>query len=630
MKKKILVVDDNQMILKFFANILERAGHQVAVAEDGFSALNMLTSFTPDILFVDIIMPKIGGDTLCKIVRKMHHLDNCYMVVISAAVYEMKLDYSEIGVNACIAKGPFGTMAENILLAVKESDYPGIAGKTKSIGGTNGLYERQIVKELLSRKYHLETILESIDEGILEIFSEKIVNANSAAFSLFGIPEENLLGSHLPDLFSKSVGIKVEKMLQSKTGKPVEIGYSTPVELNGRQVIIKSLPMKGEKSTSILLITDVSERRKLELQLQHAQKMEAIGTIASGVAHNFRNTLAGIMFNSQLIQMDRKDDPALYEIAERINACVQRGSQLVDSLVQFARKQTKKEFHSIDLSAVIFDIYQLIRKSFDKKIVIHMEANKSLPIMGEYLGLSQALMNLCNNAKDAMPEGGELTIKASKEGSKAVVIISDTGSGMDTETIEKCFDPFFTKKEIGEGTGLGLSTTYGIVKSYDGEIHVQSEPNKGSVFTLSFPLASSMEPDKHKNKPGIKLGNGEKVLVVDDEPEFLNATSDLLTALGYRVDIISRPNEALDRYKTWEPDIVLMDRNMPEMDGIACADEIIKYDPDAIIVVLSGYEDFGPNSISDEKKGLIKGYLTKPIDIVELSVLLTRLLKARP
>ena len=630
MKKKILVVDDNQMILKFFANILEREGHQVAVAEDGFSALNMLTSFTPDILFVDIIMPKIGGDTLCKIVRKMHHLDNCYLVVISAAVYEMKLDYSEIGVNACIAKGPFGTMAEHILQAVKESDYPGIAGKTKSIGGTNGLYERQIVKELLSRKYHLETILESIDEGILEIFSEKIVNANSAAFSLFGIPEENLLGSHLPDLFSKSVGIKVEKMLQSKTGKPVEIGYSTPVELNGRQVIIKSLPMKGEKSTSILFITDVSERRKLELQLQHAQKMEAIGTIASGVAHNFRNTLAGIMFNSQLIQMDRKDDPTLYEIAERINACVRRGSQLVDSLVQFARKQTKKEFHSIDLSAVIFDIYQLIRKSFDKKILIHMEANKWLPIMGEYLGLSQALMNLCNNAKDAMPEGGELTIKASKEGSKAVVSISDTGIGMDTETIEKCFDPFFTKKEIGEGTGLGLSTTYGIVKSYDGEIHVQSEPNKGSVFTLSFPLTSSMEPDKHKNKPGIKLGNGEKVLVVDDEPEFLNATSDLLTALGYRVDIISRPNEALDRYKTWEPDIVLMDRNMPEMDGIACADEIIKYDPDAIIVVLSGYEDFGPNSISDEKKGLIKGYLTKPIDIVELSVLLTRLLKARP
>ncbi|MBW1700629.1 MAG: response regulator [Deltaproteobacteria bacterium] len=630
MKKKILVVDDNQMMLKFFANILERAGHQVAVAEDGFSALIKLTSFTPDILFVDLIMPKIGGDMLCKIVRKMHHLDNCYLVVISAAVSEMKLDYSEIGVNACIAKGPFGTMAEHILQAVKESDSPGIAEKPKTIAGTNDLYDRQIVKELLSRKHHLETILESIDEGILEIFSERIVNANSAAVSLFGIPEENLLGSFLPDLFSKSVGLKVEKLLQSKTGKPVEIGYSTPVELNGRQVIIKNLPMKGEESTSILFITDVSERRKLELQLQHAQKMEAIGTIASGVAHNFRNTLAGIMFNSQLIQMDHKDEPTLYEIAERINACVRRGSQLVDSLVQFARKQTKKELHSIDLSAVIFDIYQLTRKSFDKKILIHIEANKPLPIMGEYLGLSQALMNLCNNARDAMPEGGELTIKASKEGSKAVVIISDTGSGMDTETIEKCFDPFFTKKGIGKGTGLGLSTTYGIVKSYDGEIHIQSEPNKGSVFTLSFPLASSMEPDKHKNKPGIKLGNGEKVLVVDDEPEFLNATSDLLTALGYRVDTISRPNEVLDRYKTWEPDIVLMDRNMPEMDGIACADEITKYDPDAIIAVLSGYEEFGPESISDEKRGLIKGYLTKPIDIVELSVLLTRLIKARP
>jgi signal transduction histidine kinase len=217
--------------------------------------------------------------------------------------------------------------------------------------------------------------------------------------------------------------------------------------------------------------------------------MESIGTIASGVAHNFRNTLAGILVNSQVIQTNYKDDAQLLAITARINTSVRRGVHLVEGLMQFARKQIAKEFQRVDFVTVIQETYQLIKESFDRNIAIHIHIPASLPIMGDFTGLNLALMNLCTNARDAMPGGGELRIEAGQEGATAVVTVSDTGEGMDKDTAEKCFDPFFTTKEVGKGTGLGLSTTFGIVKSHDGKIEVASEPNKGSVFRLHFPLA---------------------------------------------------------------------------------------------------------------------------------------------
>jgi signal transduction histidine kinase len=158
--------------------------------------------------------------------------------------------------------------------------------------------------------------------------------------------------------------------------------------------------------------------------------------------------------------------------------------------MQFSRKQIRSEFRKTDLSAVIIETYQIIKESFDKNIDIHIDVPELLPILGDHSGLSTALMNLCTNARDTMPEGGELQIKGIRKGDKAVVTVSDTGNGMDKSTVEKCFDPFFTTKEVGKGTGLGLSTTYGIIKSHEGEIHVNSEPDKGSVFKLIFPLST--------------------------------------------------------------------------------------------------------------------------------------------
>lgn len=632
MGKKILVVDDNRMMVNFMTKTLQKENHDVYTASDGLAALELLTTLTPDIMFIDLVMPNIGGEKLTQIIREMPRLKDCYLVVVSGAVGEMDLDYTRIGANACIAKGPFTDMTKYVLEAVKKSDSPRWENGEKTIMGLDALenvpvYARQMTKELLSRNRHLETILESIAEGILEIHSDRVVYANSAAAYLFGVSQEKLLASYLTDLFAEEVKPRIDILLQSDPGQPHEIGLHNPLMINDRLVIITRVPVRGYSAVHIILITDITRRRQLEMQLQHVQRMDAIGTIASGVAHNFRNTLAGILANTQVIQMGLENDSELIENTKRIDTSVKRGVQLVDGLMQFARKQTSSELSSLNLVDVVKETYQLVRESFDKKIEIEIQVPDSLPVVGDHLGLSQALMNLCTNARDSMPDGGNLKIEARQEGDRAVVIISDSGQGMDKATFEKCFDPFFTTKEVGKGTGLGLSTTYGIIMNHEGGISVDTVPGKGSSFKISLPLKGSTEADKTEEVTEIVQGNGEKIMVVDDEAAILEAMPAILETMGYRAEAAYSGREALEKYKTWQPDVVLMDLNMPEMDGITCIEQLMEIDPKARVVAVTGYEEDALIELMERKQNLISGFLTKPVDIDQLSRVLSQLLK---
>jgi two-component system cell cycle sensor histidine kinase/response regulator CckA len=629
MGKKILLVDDDRVLLKFTGDLLEKEGHEVATAQDGFAALNLLTSFFPDIMFFDLIMPKIDGDKLCHIVRKMPHLKDCYLVILSAAVAELDFDHTEIGADAYIAKGPFDVMGKHVLAAVEASEAPRIEDEPKPIKGLESIYARQLTKELLSRNRHLETILESLAEGILEVFSGKVVYANAAAISMFGMDKGNLLASYPPDLFEGEVRKKLADILKSGARKPFEIGTSNPAELGGRMVTIACIPVIEEPLTTIILITDVTDRKQLELRLQHVQKMEAIGTIAAGVAHNFRNTLTEVLVNTQVIQMKYKDKPDIAEISDRISQSVKRGAGLVDGLLQFSRKQMAKEFYKMDLVAVVKETYRLIRESFEKKIDIQIDVPDTLPILGDAAGLSQALMNLCTNARDSMPNGGLLRITAKEIGSHAELIVSDNGQGMDAKTIEQCFDPFFTTKPIGKGTGLGLSTTYGIVKSHEGMIAIDSKPDQGTTIRITFPLAQTVAAIEKKVKPPteISYGNGETILVVDDEEEILNAMQNLLDGLGYRSATAVSASEALAKFAALKPDVVLMDINMPEMNGVNCAEKIFDLNPDAKIAFITGYEIANLDEFGDRIKTAIKTFLIKPVELAELSTALTRMLQ---
>ncbi|KPK28897.1 MAG: hypothetical protein AMK69_08140 [Nitrospira bacterium SG8_3] len=365
---------------------------------------------------------------------------------------------------------------------------------------------------------------------------------------------------------------------------------------------------------------------KLEQQLFQSQKMEAIGTMAGGVAHNFRNILAVVSMNSELIRMKYRDERALQEIADVISNYSKKGEQLIEGLMHFSRRESKKDYQPLNLDEVIRETYELTSISFDKMINIHLKIPEPLTIMGDHSGISQVLINLCTNAMDAMPQGGELHMEAKEEGGKALVIISDTGEGMDKATQERCFDPFFTTKEVNKGTGLGLSTTYGIVKEHGGDVHVYSELGQGTTFKLTFPLASSDMHIPEESSGKIVRGKGEKVLVVDDEREMCRVMEELLKRLGYKAAYVRSGNSAIQKYKSWRPDVVLLDRNMPEMDGVSCSEQIMDYDPNAKILIISGYDQDGPSGIDGEKKRLIKGYLTKPIEMGRLSEELAQVL----
>jgi CheY-like chemotaxis protein len=239
------------------------------------------------------------------------------------------------------------------------------------------------------------------------------------------------------------------------------------------------------------------------------------------------------------------------------------------------------------------------------------------------------MMNLCINARDAMPEGGKLSIAAVIENGRVEIRVSDTGHGMDRATLEKCFDPFFTTKEVGRGTGLGLSTSYGIIKEHKGDIISFSEVGEGTTFKISLPLAAEdNRVDADRDSIEIIQGRGQRILVVDDEKETLKPMEDILMGIGYRAASVNSGADALAQYDSFKPDVVLMDRSMPGMDGIACTERILDRDPNARVVLISGYDEEGTEGIGPGVRALIAGYLTKPIDIHELSRVLAKIFSA--
>ncbi len=645
MKKKILVVDDNRMILKFLSNLLDGEGHEVKTCEDGLSALSLLTTYQPDIVFVDLIIPKIGGDKLCQIIRTMEHMRNCYLVIISAAVAEMDLDFRQIGVNACIAKGPFGQMGKHVLAAINDSNDPSnmlAEHEILGIASVDGIpvYARRMTKELLGRNRHLETILESMNEGIIEIYTGRVVYANSAAVRLFGVPPENLLSAKPGDLFDETSRSRINALLTrgKDDGPTTAVGLTRPLELNGRQIVIRSFPVKEEADTTILLITDVTDQRDLEYQLQHVRRMDAIGNLAGGIAHNFNNLLMGIQGNVSILIQDKTAGDSGYDELAGIERCIDSGANLTRQLLSFA----KGGRYSLDL----VDLNDIVEKSAGmfartrKEIQVerHLE-EESLMAEVDAAQIELALMDLYVNAWHAMSHGGTLTVATAMvslddtfvkpynlaPGRYLKIDIADTGAGMDEKTIERIFEPFYTTRPMGEGTGLGLASVFGIIKKHQGIITVESKVGTGTTFSIYLPAARILQKPKQRDRlrvissgKALEKGSGT-ILVVDDEEYILNADKAMLNELGYEVLLANGGKEALrvfaenkDRIK-----LLILDLVMPDLGGEIVYDRIKALRPDIRVILSSGY------SIEGQAESILKkgcdGFIQKPYNLNQLA-----------
>lgn len=398
--------------------------------------------------------------------------------------------------------------------------------------------------------------------------------------------------------------------------------FSRMIELNKEKMILS-------------IFSDITERKHLESLLRHAQKMEAVGTLAGGIAHDFNNILQGISGYSQILLLDKDPNDPEYEKMEAIEKMTARGSELTKRLLVYARK-VESNPKPLNLNHEIVQVFKMLERTIPKTIRLELHLAEDLRIVNaDPADLEQVLMNLCVNARDAMPEGGRLIIKTknvrlnaeycgthpgAREGEYALLTVSDTGCGIETELMDHIFEPFFTTKETGKGTGLGLAMVYGIVKAHSGYITARSDPGRGTTFRIYFPALDSDRPERDETREmENRIPSGtETVLVVDDEKIVLHSTGHMLEHFGYSTQLAESGEQAVEIYvnRREEIDLVILDLGMPGMGGEQCMKQLLENDPHAKILVASGY------SFSVMDKGLLDsgaaGFIGKPYQVAAL------------
>jgi len=409
-----------------------------------------------------------------------------------------------------------------------------------------------------------------------------------------------------------------ELQLLAKSGQKITVeAYITLIRDN-----------QGSPKSVLAISTDITEKKRLEAQFLRAQRMESIGTLAGGIAHDLNNILAPILMSIDLLK-STATDPQAGQILDAIGVSARRGADIVRQVLLFARG-TEGQKIEVQPRHIVEDIASIIQDTFPKNIQLEFLIPKDTwTILGDPTQVHQVLLNLCLNARDAMPNGGNLTIGVEncvlddqyaamnvqiKPGRYVRINVTDSGTGVPPEILDRIFDPFFTTKELSKGTGLGLSTAMGIVKSHGGIINVYSELDKGTTFKVYLPAMDSTSetlklPFAEVSQP---RGNGETVLVVDDEASILIITSQTLQAFGYRVLTATDGADALTVYAMHQNEIalVLTDMAMPLMDGASTIQALRQINPKVRIIAVSGLQGNG-DSIKMSKLG-VRHFLTKP------------------
>ncbi|MGH9765036.1 MAG: hybrid sensor histidine kinase/response regulator, partial [Blastocatellia bacterium] len=415
---------------------------------------------------------------------------------------------------------------------------------------------------------------------------------------------------------------------------------------SGRRLLVESrwtlVPGAEHSLPRILIInTDVSSKKKLENQLLRAQRMESIGTLASGIAHDLNNILSPIMMAIEVLGA-KVADPEGQRMLSMLQKNAERGADLVRQVLQFARG-AQGERVLIQPSHIVREIIKILGQTFPKSIDVRFQLPENTStISGDATQLHQVLMNLCLNARDAMPGGGLLTIVAenvfideayaqmnigAKPGNYLCLNVADTGTGIAPDVIERMFEPFYTTKEQGKGTGLGLSTVLGIIKGHGGFVNVYSEMGKGSRFKVYLPAArEGMTAETGKSDADMPQGRGELVLVVDDEAAIREITKGTLEAFGYSVLVAADGTEAIALYAQNQTKIavVLTDMMMPYMDGAATIRALKRINPSVKVIASSGLAANGKTVEAGTTEAT--DFLTKPYTAQSLLKVLNRVL----
>ncbi len=428
----------------------------------------------------------------------------------------------------------------------------------------------------------------------------------------------------LNEIFAKNQEIKgmEEQMVHSK-GELIDVSVSTSLIYDESR---KPILMR-------VVARDITEKKKMEAKIFHAQRIDSIGNLAGGVAHDFNNILTSILGSTTIMKRKMKKNDPWFRFVDIIETAAKRGAGFTRQLLTFARK-SNVQFRPVVLNDIIEETLHLFEHSTDKTISVKKILTSEVCLVnGDDGQIQQSLLNLLINARDAMPDGGGISVQSekinfdtrthspvteSRTGEYVAISVTDHGMGMERQIQQRIFEPFFTTKEQGKGTGLGLAVVYGVVNSHNGFITVQSEPGIGSQFTLYFPLLKETDRTVQSLK-AQKLERGhERVLVVDDEHNVAEVIGGMLTNLGYSVTIAESGKKAIALYKK-NPhfDAVILDMNMPVMGGKETYTKLRSLDPDVRIIVSTGYSNKG-FEFSDAGESA-KAFLQKPYQLEELS-----------
>lgn len=504
----------------------------------------------------------------------------------------------------------------------------------------------------------LHATLSSIADAVISADTAgNVTLMNPVAEKLTGLSFAESAGKHIDDiitLFNPSTGkaVKISSIENRHSASAPMTSYSI-ITGNGDQLTVSenSAPIisaGGVSSGKVFVLRDESERIKLESQLIQTQKMDAIGQLAGGVAHDFNNMLAGIIGAVDLIKSAENIPNEINRMADIILESSERAASLTGKLLDFSRKG-KHQNTLNDIHLVIETASAILERSIDKKITIEKDMKAlETTVMGDAAQLQSSILNLGVNARDAMPDGGTLSISTenivlSEEecgffrtrvtpGKYVIISISDTGSGMTQDVMDHIFEPFFTTKEVGKGTGLGLSAVYGMIRDHSGAVHVYSEPGYGSIFKIYLPVfgAASIET-KVKNIICNENSSGEnlRILVVDDEPLVREIITAMLCSMGHTPFSAENGQAALSVLKNDDGfDLVVLDVVMPVMDGRETYSAIRNFYPDMPVLFSSG---FTQNKKIDElinEPGVI-GFIQKPYRSSSLKDIISKFMSKR-
>ncbi len=582
-RQRVLVVDDNADMRAYLVSMLGREWSAYAV-NNGKEALAAIEKSLPALIVTDVMMPVMDGFALLRALRASPQTAQIPVIMLSArAGEEAAIEGLEAGADDYLVK-PF---AARDLLARVRAHLDAARTRTSALRASE------------TRFRHLA------ESGIIGITisdqASRVLEANDAFLGMIGCTREDLRAGEIAWNLLSQGEFPLEANMRAREGEYLrKDGRRVPV-------LVAVAPLEDGKSISISL--DLSERKRVEEQFRQAQKMEAVGRLAGGVAHDFNNILSIILSYAELIGMNLAPGEPLSMEVEEIHAAAVRATELTRQLLAFSRQQVL-EPKVLSLRSMVAGMERMLRRLLGADIHLTTLLEPELwNVVADPSQIEQIIMNLAVNARDAMPKGGKLTIQTTnveldrdyaavhhdvRPGLYVMLAVTDTGVGMDAETQARIFEPFFTTKEKGKGTGLGLATVFGIVKQSGGHVWVYSEPGKGTTFKVYFPRVSGTEDvQPSEPSPPESIRGTETILLVEDDPHVRVLARNILRRHGYVVLEASNGGEALllcEQHGA-KIDLLLTDVVLPLMSGRQIAERLNIIRPEMKVLFMSGYTD---------------------------------------